>query len=89
MRIKTTLNVTLLAILISIFTQACLGTSTSSTVSNTSRTAFSAETSTEVEQLEIRVWLVLHDGTSTHLQDIDFPGEIDAAGYSHDISCNL
>jgi len=54
MRIKTTLNVTLLAILVSIFVQACSGTGTSSTASSTSRTAFSIETSIEVNELEIK-----------------------------------
>ena len=54
MRFKTTLNVTLLALLVSIFVQACSGTVTSSTASSTSRTAFSTETSTEVDELEIK-----------------------------------
>jgi hypothetical protein len=53
MRIKTTLNVTLLAILVSIFVQACSGTGTS-TASSTSRIAFSIETSIEVDELEIK-----------------------------------
>ena len=54
MRIKTVLNVTLLAILVSICVQACSGTGTSSTASSTSRTAFSSETSIEVDELEIK-----------------------------------
>jgi len=48
------LKVILLAVLVSIFVQACSGTCTSSTASSTSRTAFSIETSTEVNELEIK-----------------------------------
>jgi hypothetical protein len=54
MKIKSTLNVTLLAVLVSIFVQACSGAATSSTASSTSRTAFSIETSNEVAELEIQ-----------------------------------
>jgi len=54
MRIKPTLNSTLLVILVSIFLQACSGNVTSSTASSTSRTAFSGETSIETNELEIK-----------------------------------
>lgn len=54
MRIKTTLNITILAILVSILVQACSGTVTSSTSSSTSRTSFSIETSIKVDELEIK-----------------------------------
>ena len=54
MRIKTILNITLLAVLVSMCVQACSGTGTSSTASSTSRTAFSSEISIEVDELEIK-----------------------------------
>jgi len=53
MRLKTTLKVTLFAILLSIFVQACSGNDTSSTSSSTSQTAFNMESSIEVNELEI------------------------------------
>jgi len=54
MRIKNTLNITLLATLVLIFVQACSSTDTSSTASSTSRTAFSIETSMDVNHLEVK-----------------------------------
>jgi len=54
MRIKTTLKVTLFAVLISVFVQACSGGGTSTTASSTLHTAFDMETSVEVNELEIK-----------------------------------
>jgi len=54
MRSKTIFWVILLAILVSIFFQACSGSVTSSAGSSTSQTAFSSETSVTVNELDIK-----------------------------------